>query len=452
MKLSSSLTFSAMGVVLVGLLQAQVGGIIGQYLPIFYTDTIGIDPSVVSTLLFVSVMWDALNDPVEGIIMDNVRYGRWGKYRMISLWSNLFLTILTIMLFWIPSSWSLTTKIVYAFIINIIWRVAYSFVPVLPLTANVTANPTLRMRINSMQRLLILAVGLLVAYTLPLVERLGQGNKEVGYRYTILLFVLPLALFSLIGGLLIKEKAPAPNQKEYQFRYKDFLYLMQKNRPFNMFLLFSLSSNMIGPFLNAGFIYYISYTFGAQAMPGLFVLAMSGFAVGVMLAGLLVKWIERKRLIMLTYLLLSGVFVAFYLLSQYSLRSVSILYGTVNLLMGIGFIASSTLNMEVMDYHEVHFGVRPAGMISSVSQFISKAGYAVAGLVVLRTLALVGFVANQPMSPTVMSGLTSVTMLIPAAFALISVFVVKLYPISDHQMQAIATKLSASNKESILAQ
>lgn len=55
--------------------------LVGAFLMLYLTDTLGIAAGFVGTLFFVARMWDAVNDPVMGMIMDNTKT-KYGKFRI----------------------------------------------------------------------------------------------------------------------------------------------------------------------------------------------------------------------------------------------------------------------------------------------------------------------------------------------------------------------------------
>ena len=55
--------------------------LVGAFLMLYFTDTLGIASSFVGVLFFVARMWDAVNDPVMGMIVDNTRT-KHGKFRI----------------------------------------------------------------------------------------------------------------------------------------------------------------------------------------------------------------------------------------------------------------------------------------------------------------------------------------------------------------------------------
>lgn len=68
---------------------AYTGGILGQnmiynfmamYIMFFFTDLLGIPPGIATVIIVVASLWDAINDPLMGMIADKTRT-RWGKFR-----------------------------------------------------------------------------------------------------------------------------------------------------------------------------------------------------------------------------------------------------------------------------------------------------------------------------------------------------------------------------------
>ena len=53
---------------------------INTYLTVFYTDIVGLSASAISLIMLIARVWDAINDPMMGVIADRTRT-RWGKFR-----------------------------------------------------------------------------------------------------------------------------------------------------------------------------------------------------------------------------------------------------------------------------------------------------------------------------------------------------------------------------------
>ena len=67
----------------------------------FYTDTFGITAIAAGTLLLVARFWDAIFDPIMGIIADKTNT-KWGKFRPWILWSAIPFGIMAFLTFSTP--------------------------------------------------------------------------------------------------------------------------------------------------------------------------------------------------------------------------------------------------------------------------------------------------------------------------------------------------------------
>src|SRR5215470_6677879 len=73
-----------------------------NFLLFFYTDVLGITPVAAGTLLLVSRVLDAVEDPIVGAIADRT-HTRWGRYRPWVLLSAVPLAIALVLTFTTPS-------------------------------------------------------------------------------------------------------------------------------------------------------------------------------------------------------------------------------------------------------------------------------------------------------------------------------------------------------------
>ena len=71
---------------------------INTYLTIFYTDIVGLSASAISLIMLIARVWDAINDPMMGVIADRTRT-RWGKFRPYLMFASPFLAIFNVLTF-----------------------------------------------------------------------------------------------------------------------------------------------------------------------------------------------------------------------------------------------------------------------------------------------------------------------------------------------------------------
>ena len=71
---------------------------INTYLTVFYTDIVGLSASAISLIMLIARVWDAINDPMMGVIADRTRT-RWGKFRPYLMFASPFLAIFNVLTF-----------------------------------------------------------------------------------------------------------------------------------------------------------------------------------------------------------------------------------------------------------------------------------------------------------------------------------------------------------------
>ncbi len=71
------------------------------FLPFFYSNIFGLSLIDAGMLMLVTRVWDAVSDPMMGVICDRT-HTRWGKYRPYLLWIALPFALCGVMLFMTP--------------------------------------------------------------------------------------------------------------------------------------------------------------------------------------------------------------------------------------------------------------------------------------------------------------------------------------------------------------
>ncbi len=68
---------------------------------IFLTDVVGLDPRLASFAALIGVLWDAINDPLVGVLSDKLRT-RWGRRRPFLLMFAVPYGLAYLILWWAP--------------------------------------------------------------------------------------------------------------------------------------------------------------------------------------------------------------------------------------------------------------------------------------------------------------------------------------------------------------
>ncbi|MFP4547882.1 MAG: MFS transporter [Fidelibacterota bacterium] len=149
-----------------------------NFLLFFYTDVFGIPAAAAGTLFMVSRFWDAVNDPMMGVIADRTDT-KWGKFRPYLLWIMFPLAVIGVLMFTTPDL-STSGKIVYAYITYILMMMAYTAIniPYSALMGVLSPHSTERTSAST-YRFVLAFVGAFIVQglTLPLVNLTGQESE-----------------------------------------------------------------------------------------------------------------------------------------------------------------------------------------------------------------------------------------------------------------------------------
>ena len=221
----------------------------GGYLSLFFTKVFGIPEEAVATMILLLGIWDTINDPLMGSIIDKTRT-RYGKLRPYLMLVPIPLSIATIMLFAGPEiladAKTTTVKIVYMYISYFIWEFFYTIgdVPFWGMSTAISPSPSDRTRAISSARLISGVLGGLS--TTVLVVMMDFSNKGVwslrlSQDFLILAIIAGtagMALFSLAGYKTKERVVQSVKEPSVLEGFK----VMFKNKP----LMLIIAGNVLG--------------------------------------------------------------------------------------------------------------------------------------------------------------------------------------------------------------
>jgi glycoside/pentoside/hexuronide:cation symporter, GPH family len=175
----------------------------------FYTDVFGLSANAAAAILLWPRIWDAVFDPVMGVIADRTKT-RWGKFRPWVLWTSIPWAVCMVLAYTTPQGWSTGMLIAYAGITNTVLMTLYSMnnMPYSALGGVMTADLNERTKLNSYRFVSVnIAQFIVGGFTLPLVAKFAAGHDRAhGWQMTMTLWaVLCLVLF-VITFLTTRER------------------------------------------------------------------------------------------------------------------------------------------------------------------------------------------------------------------------------------------------------
>ncbi len=379
----------------------------GGYLSLFFTKVFGIPAAAVSTMILVLGIWDTINDPLMGGIIDKTRT-RFGKLRPYLMVVPIPLSIATIMLFAGPEiladAKSTTVKIVYMYLSYIIWEFFYTLgdVPFWGLSTAISPNPNDRTRAISSARLISGIIGGLSTTFLVVMMDLsnnGVWGLTLSQDFLILAIIagtFGMALFSL-AGFKTKERVI---QTVREPSILDGFKVLFKNKP----LLLIIIGNVLGTLAGLAGVfqtYYYSEVLNLNSavlwinLPG----TIFGFLTYLLIPKLKKK-LDNRQIVILNILSRFVVSTLVFLIGLKFYNS-SVL-GISILLMIQNFVFSffNTINMviptemigDTVDYMEWKTGERNEGVSFSVLTFLGKLTGSVSTSIGTALLPVIGLV------------------------------------------------------------
>ncbi|MCK4448549.1 MAG: MFS transporter, partial [Candidatus Marinimicrobia bacterium] len=200
------------------------------FITIFYTDVFGISAKAVGTMFLITKIWDAVNDPMMGMIADRTET-RWGKFRPYILLFAIPFGIIGILTFTTPNL-SATGKLIYAYVTYTLLMMLYTIinVPYSALMGVITSNARVRTVVSQFRFVAAFIGGLIVQYSvLRMVERFGRGNEPLGWQRAMIVLSSLAVVLLFITFASTKERVKPP--KGQKTCLKDDLRDLFKNKP-----------------------------------------------------------------------------------------------------------------------------------------------------------------------------------------------------------------------------
>lgn len=182
---------------------------------------------VISIIVIVLRIWDGVNDPIMGFIIEKCNF-KTGKYRPWILIGALLNSIITILMFWInPTGWG---YVIFFAIFYFLWDFTYTindiaFWSVLP---SLSQKEKVRANLTTLLSIFISVGTFAVGGIVPLVS---AGNQEMTYKVISLVTSILFFLSQLILVIFMKErKTPVEEQKSSEkIKIKDIFTAIIKN-------------------------------------------------------------------------------------------------------------------------------------------------------------------------------------------------------------------------------
>ncbi len=348
----------------------------------------GVSETAVAAILLVPKIWDAVNDPIFGVIIDKVKFknGRFLPWVKLSVF---IIPVTTLLLFSMPAELPESIKTVWIIVAYILWDLAYTVcdAPIFALATTMTGDLNERTTIFSMARI----TGTLGSFV-PLVavpQMYGENGLDLGWGITAA--IVCAFAFSLMLPICftVKERANVKFEKERSV--KTLVKAFSGNKYLLVFFLI---------------VFLINSTNGIQVLNPIFcqyVLGNETLATGLLVAAtvpvfgiaLVMPKLARKidKFYMYSFSVLVFIIASLVqFLAGYEV--LSLLYVTM-FIKGIGYggmvVLAPLFTPDCIEYGHYKSGTRNEGMCFSLQTFVSKLSGAAVTSIIMFAISSWGF-------------------------------------------------------------
>ena len=215
-----------------------------SYVTDYYINVLRLAPMFVLLLMLLARVWDAVNDPMMGMIVDRHKT-KYGRMRPYPLWTVAPIAALTIMMFTKPNLADMPLMI-YTALVYIFWGMIYtsSDVPFWSLPNIMTPNPEERGKLISLARTFGgISTGIVTVLPMimgPVLKGMGYSDVEADEKkYAVMAIsctVVGVVLFAM-SSFSVKERINLPNATKKAKGEKGNLYRIFHCKPLMLVVL-----------------------------------------------------------------------------------------------------------------------------------------------------------------------------------------------------------------------
>ena len=408
------------------------------YLNTYFLD-IGISALVLSGLILAVKVWDAINDPIFGGIVDRAKFKN-GKFLPWLRVSLIAIPAATILLFAIPSSVPAILKIVWAAIGYMMWDTAYTIcdVPIFGIVTTMTSSQDERVSLMASGRIAAMAAAVVVTILVP------QFRSIIGGWFPMAVILSLLGLLFMIPICLTAKERIKPPAAEKDVSFKEMISFIAKNKYMLIFYSAVIISQATVIGTPLGLIISRSF-WGDEGLTTLLTLAtiIPAVLLGVFIPKILKK-VDKYKLFLFSLIGGAVMSVVIYFTGYQNFSINLILQAIKGIPVGIGIMIMFMFTPDCAEYSTYKLGISASGVAFSIQTFSVKLTGALASSLSAFALFLVGYVsAEGAVQHAGFNGrLWMAYNLIPAAGYLAGAMIFRFYKLRDKDVQ-IMTKANS---------
>lgn len=381
-------------------------GMFYTYLSYYLSSVLNLPEAFLLILTPIARIWDGINDPMMGTIVDNTKT-KLGKYRPWILIGALSNAVVLSLLF---TSFGMSGMKLYIYIavMYVLWGMTNTMadIPYWSMIPSFTSEEKERNLIATVARTFSGVgqgiISILTPIICPLLssdleQKTDKGYSASGFSRWAIICGIALVLFSLICFLTTKETNVVYNEKQ-KFSFKQIFNVIKSNDQLVVFMVFAMLSNAGWYLTSSTAAYYFSDALGDPTKQSLF--GTIG-AVGSILGLLVVPLLSQKFSKRTTYTisLVFSIFGYALMLLFGAFIKLPIVLDICYIIASIGissmFVSQTIFLADIVDYGEYKNGVRNESITFSMKGFLQKMAYTIQTIVLFGTLWAMNYNAQN---------------------------------------------------------
>jgi GPH family glycoside/pentoside/hexuronide:cation symporter len=419
----------------------------GGALTYYFTRVLGLETERAALVWIIFGIWNAVNDPLFGYISDRTKSNIGRRIPYIRYGAPLFGLAFIILFLQLPASWA-TQDVLFAqllvglFLYDTLYTAIASALYLMPYEMAVSNRARSSVYV---WKIIFTAFSMgLPLVVIPIIQP-GPGQDSTFFRWVLYALGAGLAAVIFFSTYFYEEKHFQQEEQQYGF-FKSFIESF-KNFSFIVFLVVSFTVIYIQTGLMQGVLYY----FDELKVPGLPLYL--GLAGGIILGVIL--WVNLRDRIGVKKCLQAwlGIFALGCLIMLVFGREV-FLAALSFFMIGFGFAGGMYLipimNGDVIDFDETRTGLRREGMYAGINSFVTKPAISLAQAAFLTLVTNYGYnqaLAKGTQSASAQDGILVAWMLIPTILLVISLVVMRWYPLAGQKWDQTKHDLSQIHAE-----
>ena len=412
-------------------------GMFYSYLSYYLSSVLGLEEAFLLLITPLARIWDGINDPMMGTIVDNTRT-KHGKYRP---WILIGACCNAIVLFLLFTSFGMSGLPLYIYIgiMYVAWGMTNTMadIPYWSMVPSFTSEEKERNLVATVARTFSgIGQGIISILTPILCPMLSSGITDekgysaIGFSRWAGICGIALIFFALTCVLITKETNVVYGEKK-KFSLKQIFDVIKSNDQLVVFIVFAMLSNAGWYLTSSTAVYYFTDTLGDSKLQSLFqTIGTVGSVLGLLVVPVLSKWLSKRT----TYTISLCTAITGYALMLITgpvLKLNVVIMDICYILASVGvssmFVSQTIFLADIVDYGEYKNGTRNESITFSMKGFLQKMAYTIQTIVLFGGLGMMNYneqiTANIGLNDTTKTGIGVICFGVPMLFFLASLIV-----------------------------